>query len=165
MDLLQVGARMFKSMTAEQYLDQRVGQFMKWYDVKAVHSKSRYLLVRTIAVAGAVLVPVLANVLPDYPMATRYVTTAASLVVSLALAIDTVFHYGDQWKNYRSSEQFLSREKFLFLTGEGPYREIPEDQAFIMLVERCEAQIAAENSATLNVIAAAQQDTAPTKPV
>ena len=78
-----------------------------------------------------------------------------SLIVVVVVALDSVNHYGDQWKNYRSTEQFLGREKFLFQTGEGPYRTMEEQESFLLLVERCEAQISAENSATLNVIATA----------
>jgi len=46
----------------------------------------------------------------------------------------------------------------MFRTGEGPYKDLDADRAFALLVDRCEAQIAAENSATLNVIAAASQE-------
>jgi hypothetical protein len=153
---------MFKSMNAEQYVAQRLDQFQGWYDHKSVQAKNRYLIIRVIAVLGAVLVPIAANVVPEYPLVTRYATTFISAIVSVSLALDQVFHYGDQWKNYRSTEQFLSREKFLFGTGEGPYKELEAAQAFILLVERCEAQITAENSATLNVIVAPTQE--PEKP-
>jgi len=155
----------FKSMTAEEYILQRVNQFQEWYDKKAVGAKSSYLAIRVTAVIGSVLVPVAANVIPQFPDWSRGLTTGLSLVVSLAVALDSVYHYGDQWKNYRSTEQFLSREKFLFQTGEGPYKDMEPEKAFVLLVERCEAQIAAENSATLNVIAAVAQqaDPKPTK--
>lgn len=148
---------MFKSISAEEYIAKRVDQFQGWYDSKTVRAKSRYLGIRVIAVVGAVIVPIAANALPAFPETTRMITTVLSLIVSLAVALDSVFHFGDQWKNYRSTEQFLSREKFLFLSGEGPYKGMEEEAAFILLVERCEAQISAENSATLNVIVSAQQ--------
>src|ERR1700730_10533978 len=98
---------MFKSMTAEDYIKQRVDQFRVWYDGKAVSAKLVYMRIRFTAVVGAVLVPVLANIrISDYE---RIATTFVSLVVSIAVALDSVFHFGDQWKNYRSTEQFLSR--------------------------------------------------------
>ncbi len=150
-------------MSAEDYLKERVDQFQQWYDGKAVHAKSRYLRIRIIAAVGAVIVPVIVNVIPDAEIG-RYVTTAVSLIVSVTVALDTIHHFGDQWKNYRSTEQFLSREKFLFRTGEGPYTDLDAEKAFVLLVERCEAQIAAENSATLNVIATAAQQPEPAAP-
>src|SRR6266700_1775526 len=121
---------MFKSMSAEEYIGKRVNQFQEWYDGKAVNAKTFYLRVRTTAVIGSALVPVVANItwpwLADYK---NVPTTIISLIVVLAVALDSVNHYGDQWRNYRSTEQFLSREKFLFQTGEGPYKELDENQA------------------------------------
>ena len=154
---------MFKSITADEYLKQRIDQSRDWYDAKAVRAKAVYMRIRVVAVVGAVLVPVLANIhMGDYQAYAPIATTVVSLLVSIAVALDSAFHFGDQWKNYRSTEQFLSREKFLFQTGEGPYKETDGDRAFILLVERCEAQISAENSATLNVIVnAVQQRTGP----
>jgi hypothetical protein len=109
------------------------------------------------AVVGAAVVPVIANVpLPN--MAGRILTTIISLVVVILVSLESVYHYGDQWKNYRSTEQFLTREKVLFQTRRGPYRGLDDDKAFGLIVERCEAQIAAENSATLNVMAVAKQE-------
>jgi hypothetical protein len=148
---------MFKSLSAEDYITKRVDQFQGWYDSKAVRAKNAYLRVRTTAVIGSALVPVVANIksLGGFALPTDWLTTIISLIVVIVVALDSVNHYGDQWKNYRSTEQFLSRERFLFQTGEGPYRAMEEKEAFLLLVERCEAQISAENSATLNVIATA----------
>ena len=157
---------MFKSMSAEDYVSQRVDQFQGWYDDKAGKAKRAYLRVRTVAVIGSALVPVVANItLPGLSAYNSVPTTIISLIVVIAVALASVNHYGDQWKNYRSTEQFLGREKFLFQTGEGPYKDLDEKQALLLLVERCEAQISAENSATLNVIAtaAAQPEPGTTK--
>jgi Protein of unknown function (DUF4231) len=100
-------------MSAEEYISQRVEQFQKWYDAKAIQAKSRYLRSRIIAVTGAAIVPVVANAIPD-PAITRYATTIISLIVSLTVALEGVYHFGDQWKNYRSTEQLLSRRNSSF---------------------------------------------------
>lgn len=144
---------MYKKMPAEEYIKVRVEQFQGWYDKKAVKAKAAYFRVRITAGVGALIVPVAANLIPS-PDIARYTTTGLSLIVSVAVGLDGIFHFGDQWKNYRSTEQFLAREKVTFQTGEGAYKGHDYDQAFALLVERCESQIAAENSATLNVIAA-----------
>ncbi|KJC53497.1 hypothetical protein UB31_08595 [Bradyrhizobium sp. LTSP849] len=147
-------------MTADEYIGQRVNQFADWYDKKAVSAKSAYLRLKTASVVGALIVPISANVsFAAYDAYRTGVITVLSLLVSISVALDGVYHFGDQWKNYRSTEQFLSREKFLFQTGEGPYRNMSPEDAFLLFVERCEGQIASENSATLNVIISANQPT------
>ena len=148
---------MFKVMTADEYVAERLNQYQDWYDKKSVGAKKQYLRIRVSAVVGALIVPVVANVIPD-PTVARYVTTLVSLIVSIVVGLDSIYHFGDQWKNYRATEQFLGREKVMFRTGEGPYKGMDPAQAFATLVDRCETQIAAENSATLNVIAPAHQE-------
>jgi hypothetical protein len=143
-----------RSIKADAYISERINQYQSWYDAKAIASKSKYLNMRAGAVVGAAIVPVVVNL--GFPYVS-YVATIISLLVVILVSLESVYHFGDQWKNYRSTEQFLSREKILFLTGEGPYRGLAEADAFLVLVERCEAQIAAENSATLNVMAVAAQ--------
>jgi hypothetical protein len=149
---------MFKNMQADEYINRRVEQFQSWYDAKAVRAKTADLIIRTAAVVGAVIVPVIANLtVPGLEPYKIGAITIISLMVSLAVVLDGVYHFGDQWRNYRSTEQFLSREKFLFQTGKGPYIDLDAEAAFVLFIERCEAQIFAENSATLNVIATAAQ--------
>ncbi|MGM4962091.1 DUF4231 domain-containing protein [Tardiphaga sp. 1201_B9_N1_1] len=152
---------MFKSMDAEAYISERVEQYSGWYDKKAVRAKSAYLRIRVVSAVSALIVPILANLnFGDYDRFKTPSITLVSLIVSVAVALDSIYHFGDQWKNYRSSEQFLRREKFLFRTGEGPYKEFNSQDAFILFIERCEAQISAENAATLNVIESAAQPVA-----
>jgi hypothetical protein len=146
----------YKSMDADAYIEQRLAQQQQWYDKKAVSAKAKFLRMKAASVVGAALVPVIVNVpLPDQTQS--YIATALSLMVVIVVSLESVYHFGDQWKNYRSTEQFLSRERVLFLCGEGVYKGMAAEDATILLVDRCEAQIAAENSATLNVLSVAAQ--------
>lgn len=145
----------YGSMEADAYVNERITQYASWYDKKAVRSKSLYFRMRTVSVVGAAVVPVLVNL--DFAHV-KTLATLLSLIVVLSVSLESVFHFGDQWKNYRSSEQFLNRELFLFRTREGTYREIPDERAaFVLLVERIENAIATENAATLNTLAVSSQ--------
>ncbi len=150
-------------LTPSAYLSGRVAQYRGWYDKKAVACKARYLRMRAFTVIGGGLVPVLANVqvLRDmrvgaYDVATVLVT-GISLVVVVFVSLESVFHYREQWKNYRSTEQLLGHEEFLFQAKVGAYKGVPEREAFLLLVERVEDAIASENSATLNVMTLAAE--------
>jgi len=116
---------------------------------------------RTAIVLDGVVVPVIVNSThPGKDVAASII----SLVVAAYVALESVNHYREQWKNYRSTEQFLGQEQVLFLTGEGGYKEFKSPQAaFIHLVERCEGAIEAENASTLNVMTLAQHEVKPTK--
>lgn len=143
--------RPFGSMTSEEYIDERLNQFREWYDKKAVSAKRNYQWMRAITVIGGSIVPVLVNLpLPDET--TRYITTAVSLIVVVLISLESVFHFREQWKNYRATEQLLAKEYFNFVSAEGPYRNLEAKEAFLSFVDRVENAIASENASTLNVM-------------
>jgi Protein of unknown function (DUF4231) len=145
---------MYGSMTAEKYITDRIDDQCGYYDASAKKYKVRHFAMRRTAVIGAALVPILVHlkfdILGIYHTAPA---TLVSLLVTIIVALETVDRYGDQWKNFRSTYEFLKSEKFHFQTGEGVYRGMNANDAFILLVERCESRIAMENSATLSIIA------------
>ena len=153
------------ALSAEEYIKQRLDQYIGWYDNKAVKTKAKFLQMRAASVVGGAIVPVLINIhmAPTWDEALRALTTLISLSVVILVSLESVYHFGDQWKNYRSTEQYLNREKVLFLAAEGPYKgmdSIPEGQkrAYILLVERVEEAIASENASTLNVMVVTSQN-------
>ena len=143
--------------SSDQYIEQRVKQYQGWYDKKAVACKNRYLRMRAFTVVAGGVVPVLVNVetsinnLLHFPIM-KAVITVLSLLVVVMVSLESVFHYREQWKNYRSTEQLLGHEQFAFNAGVGPYKGLASNEAFQRFVERTENAIASENAATLNVM-------------
>ena len=127
------------SFTPQKYISERVEQYQKWYDGKAVkiNVPSQYTL------WGAPVIQVF--------------VTFISLLVVVGVSLESVFHYREQWKNYRSTEQLLGHEKFLYQSRVGRYRGLSEEDAFRLFVERIEESIAIENAATLNVMTMASE--------
>lgn len=154
-------------VTPSVYIEQRVGQYQSWYDKKAVVMKGRYLKMRAFSVVGGGLVPVLANVSSSYTVfgapVIQVALTIISLLVVIVVSLESVFHYREQWKNYRSTEQLLGHEKFLFLSRVGRYKDMNDTDAFRLFVERVEEAIAIENAATLNVMTMASETIDATK--
>ena len=146
--------RKLASIGPEEYIRERMFEYRKWADGKAVKAKFWFQWMRTIAVVGAAVVPVLVNL--EFPYQ-RLATTLISLTVVTLVSLESVLHFGDQWKNYRSTEQFVAQEYFCFTAGDGEYKGLGESQAFLRLVERIEGAIASENSSTLNVLTVAAQ--------
>jgi Protein of unknown function (DUF4231) len=145
------------SLNAEQYIAERLKQYKDWYDKKAVRHKALYLRMKASSVIGGAIVPVLVNI--DNPTWTfqgispiKLVVTLISLMVVIFVALESVFHYREQWKNYRSTAEQLERERLMFQTRVGHYGSLDDSAAFRLLVERVEEAIAAENAATLNVM-------------
>ena len=148
-DYPRLPPRDFATLTPKEYISERLNESIAWYDKQAGSLKTRYLRMRAITVIGGALVPVLANL--DIPYV-DYLTTFISLIVVLLVSLESVYHYSAQWTNYRSTEQFLRKEYFLFTANEGPYAECREDDAYRLFVERVERAIQAEIATTLQVM-------------
>lgn len=133
----------------EEYMMQRVEQYAGWYDKKSAPIKTRFLYIRALIVIGGALVPVLVNVTWRYASAAA---TVVSLMVVILVSWDSVFQYGKQWKNYRSTEQFLRQEAVLYKHRAGFYSALDDARAFRIFVERVENAIAQENAVTLDTL-------------
>lgn len=149
------------TLTPERYINERVKQYQAWYDRKSVAMKARFLRMRAFTVVGGGLVPVLVNVDIDLSIrgysVVKLLVTLVSLLVVIFVSLESVYHYREQWKNYRSTEQLLGHEQFLYQAKVGPYNGLDSNEAFLLFVERVEDAIAAENTATLNVMTLASE--------
>jgi hypothetical protein len=151
-------SRLIEDLPADQqyYMVNRFDQYQSWYDGKAVRTKALYLRMRTVAVVGGAAVPVLVNVTWNY---TKIVTTVISLLVVVLLSLESVYHYREQWKNYRSTEQFLSHERIFFMNRMYDYEGLSDYNAFKLFVDHVESAIVSENAATLNTMTLAAEAT------
>lgn len=140
------------------YLRDRVEQYRTWYDARARACKRWHLRLRVLALSAAAALPGILGL--DVRQAVPAATIVSVLLV-LVLGLDSVLRLREQWENYRYTEQYLDREKYLYLTSAGHYRGLSAEGAFLQFVERVEWAIAAENSATLATLALAPHPPAP----
>ncbi len=143
--------RKYASVPSEAYIAERVNDAIAWYDKSADKQKKLYLRMRATTVIGGAIVPVLVNVKNDY---VDIVTTIISLIVVLLVSLESVYHYREQWTNYRSTEQCLRHEYFLFTSKGGVYAAKNKAAAYQHFVERVEELISSENASTLKVMTA-----------
>lgn len=146
------------------YIKDRLEQYQGWYDNKAVKMKKRYLSGRIVSAISAVLIPIITNVEIEITIAERifdlsslFVTILGVVVASL-IALEGVLHHKEQWKNYRTTEQFLMTQKHLFINRVEDYANLDTDKAFKLLVSRTEKAIAEENAITLNVMTRTEKE-------
>ncbi len=141
--------RKYASVPSEAYIAERVNDAIAWYDKSADKQKKLYLRMRATTVIGGAIVPVLVNVnIPYIDIA----TTIISLIVVLLVSLESVYHYREQWTNYRSTEQSLRHEYFLFTSKGGLYATKNRAAAYQHFVERVEELISSENASTLKVM-------------
>ncbi len=141
--------------------------YLGYYDQTASRMKRRHLQTRTAAAIGAVLIPVVANLpweITVGPMSFHLSTVASSLIglaVAILLALDGVFHFKEQWQNYRATEQYLLSQKFRFENRVDEYQSLSDEDAFKLFVSKVEKAILDENKVTLNILGRAEATSPP----
>ncbi len=147
-------------MNPEQYIQERVQDQLTFYRKAANRTKQAHIWVQSCIILLGILVPVLAN-LDDTLMGGSNSKTVVITVVSLLLAaltgISNFRKYGDLWLAYRTTEELLKNELFLFQTGAGPYTE--KDSAFSDFVQNIESTISIEHERFRSLIESSRRPT------
>lgn len=141
---------MTQAVGVEAYMNDRVAQYREWYNRRAAHCKRWFISLRVLLIALWASVPILINFGGNEG---RLFGTAAALMGLAISAAEPLLRMREQWENYRYTEQYLEREKYLYGSGAGLYQGIESGRAFRLFVERVEWAIAAENSTTLSTMA------------
>jgi hypothetical protein len=111
----------------------------KYYGRSSATNKSWYTRLKIVQLVCAAAVPVVASV-----HAPVWVTGGLGAVVVVVEGIQQLGQYQANWINYRSTAESLKHEKFLYLSGAGPYQANDDDKR--LLAERTEALISQENT-------------------
>jgi hypothetical protein len=132
----------------KQYLTTRWQEQRDYYSRKSSENKRAYQRVQLVIGIGAVLVPVLLSFDIRIPFGDTQIALTSPLaaiisgLVAAAAAVENVYKYGENWRNFRRALEGLKREHALFISRAGKYRN--EVNAFPNFVESIESIIAEE---------------------
>jgi hypothetical protein len=141
---------------AKRFLRQRWLEQMLWAERRAGEARNRYYLLRMIAIIGGVTVPALVGLQlqGDAAKVTACITFVISLVVAIALAVESFFRWGERWTHYRRMAELLKSEGWLFFQLAGPYQDLgAHAKAYPELSKRVEAIVAADVDAFIAQVA------------
>jgi hypothetical protein len=136
------------SISAEEYMKDRVVYKMDRYTRKSEQQKFWYQLTSIIAIVCSASVPVLINLgVPSI------VPTVLSLIVTILVALEKLFHFREHWRNYDAIAAFLRSEQLQFQTLSGPYAEKGSGpkEAFQIFVKKIEEGIKEERNDTIEM--------------
>lgn len=137
----------YSARSPEEYLRTRVDYKTEAYRAKGERYRWGYIVMACTSAVAAATVPVLINIegLPSiYP-------TLLSLLVTILVGLEGILHFREHWKNYDLMKSFLRQEACLFQAGGGAYRGKSPGEAFVLLVERVEEEIAKERLQTIQM--------------
>jgi uncharacterized protein DUF4231 len=112
----------------EKYLTYLKGQ-KKYYSDRSKKYKRYYQGLLLFSSIGALIVPVL--IVTDIP---KIIPTILSALVSIGIAVENLFHFGDNWRIFRQTLEGLRQEQVLYDNHVGPYVDALDP--FKLFVER-----------------------------
>ena len=127
----------------DEYLERRLQRQIDWYEARGALCQRRFKLLRSVEILAASAIPFLSGYSSVIPYGNLLIGSL-SLAVAVAAGLLSLHQYQELWVQYRSMGEALKREKFLFLTGAGPYRG---EDAFPALVQQVEDRLAHEQMA------------------
>lgn len=124
------------------YLNDRVVNQLAWFERKSKRNQKLQRWYRITALAGGLLLPVLINETASNSADwIRYVSIAVSLIVGMAVGLESFLRPGEKWLQYRQTAERLRSEWWMYANLAGPiYVEFTSHEvAFRPLVERVES--------------------------
>jgi hypothetical protein len=133
-----------KHFLRSRWLDQVV-----WLEERSDSARVCYYALRLTTVVGGVIVPALVslNVSGNGPVSAPglagiagWGTIILSLLVAIAAAVEELFHFGERWRHYRRTAEWLKSEGWQFFPLSGPYRRFATHlEAYPAFAARLEA--------------------------
>jgi hypothetical protein len=113
----------------KEYIHARWLKYVEWWDSRASKAKSKYHATRAAVVVAGALTPALVGlrevvgVQHEYGPWLAVASIIASLVVAIGAGLDSLFNYGDIWREKRAAAELLKSEGFSFLHLIGEYKQ------------------------------------------
>ena len=133
-------------MHAQQYIEQRVDDQIRWYENKAAVNQKRYKQCQLGAIIFGAAIPLLTAVsFEELEVLLRFTIALLGSLIAIMNALVSLYKFQENWVQYRTAAESLIREKMLYITQSQPY-DGEEDANFKQFVERCEVIMSSENS-------------------
>ncbi len=130
----------------DRYLKERLNRQLTYYSKRASFNKTCHLSLQVIIGLGAIAVPFLIG----FDWVLKWIPPTLSILVAAATALENIFKFGNNWHNFRQTEEALKQQQFLFETEAGRYRRSKEPNPFTLFVETCEGLMADESQRFFN---------------
>ena len=128
-------------MDEKQYIKDRVDDQFNFFDKKSESSQRKYRVWRVILIILSVSIPFL-TLLTEWQQNIKYIVAATGVLIGAIEGFLGLYKFQEDWVNNRKAAESLKREKFLFLTKAGAYKN---EGAFDLFVSRIEGILSQEN--------------------
>jgi hypothetical protein len=139
-----LGGIMATQCEIDTYINERLDDQIEWYDQKSSSNQSRFKWCKWTEMALGGIIAVLTPAITNCELI-KYIIAASSAGIVIVVALHGLHNFHENWIEYRKTSELLKNEKYTYLNKAGVYKELSDDERFILLVERCESIISHEN--------------------
>lgn len=139
-----LGGIMATQCEIDTYINERLEDQIKWYDQKSSSNQNRFKKCKWAEMALGGIIAVLTPAITNCELI-KYIIAASSAGIVILVALHGLHNFHENWIEYRKTSELLKNEKYTYLNKAGVYKEVSDDERFILLVERCESIISHEN--------------------
>ena len=128
----------------DNYIKDRLEEQQKWYEGKASENKTKHHILQIIIISSGALIPII-NSIPYSDIEVRIISSILGGIVIIITGMIQLKKYQENWIQYRTTEEIIKKEKFLYLNNAGDYSNLDDDEKHRLLVERTELVISNQN--------------------
>lgn len=139
-----LGGIMATQCEIDTYINERLEDQIKWYNQKSSSNQNRFKKCKWAEMALGGIIAVLTPAITNCELI-KYIIAASSAGIVILVALHGLHNFHENWIEYRKTSELLKNEKYTYLNKAGVYKELSDDERFILLVERCESIISHEN--------------------
>ena len=123
-----------KDKQKNEFLKARWLNYVLWWDSRASGARWRYFALRIAVVIGGALIPALVglrelNVWAERAWIFSVASIIASLVVAICAGVESLFGFGDIWREKRVAAELIKIEGFRFFQLTGDYKQAGKSHA------------------------------------
>jgi hypothetical protein len=133
--------------TYKSFMRSRWLQQVSWMEARASRARSLYYLLRLVTIIGGLTIPALVGLNASGRTETvlESATFVLSLIVAICAAIEGFFRFGDRWRHYRQTAEWLKSEGWRYLQLADRYARFPDHlAAYSVFARRIEMGMAQE---------------------
>ena len=133
-----------------EYIEARWLNYVEWWDSRARNARRKYFYLRCAVIIAGALIPALiglreVKVFSNYDWVFSVASIVTSLVVAICAGIESLFNFGDIWREKRNAAELIKSEGFSFLELTGDYKDyISHEAAYKHFAARVEELIRSE---------------------
>ena len=118
---------------SNEYINARWLNYVEWWDSRASKAKWKYFALRRAVVIGSALIPALVGLresqhFGDVAWIFSVVSIAVSLMVAICAGLESLYGWGDIWREKRVAAELIKSEGFSFLQLSGTYAQFDTHQ-------------------------------------